>query len=589
MQLPNAVCHLKGLSHLMIEWFMPDPHESHATCGQHAALNSSQQYTVHHEADRLIQLPAQLSALSGLQEVSLMGDVSGASALAALSDLPRLRALVLGPGQLDMHALLGLGSSVLNRLHHLELRQQGKWDARILAATLHHLTQLKQLVIQELNPRVGAAATWQHLEQHMHVPPEEMLRSEDIAPLAASLASLTWHTGAWRMNYGTGLLARDGSAPWLGTLTTLRQLAVHGLPGPTPKRQPVLEYLDSSLTSCARLEDISIVGCGIPILPRRMIVLSRLRSVTIDTYVTARRVVSTTPEALAPLAGCRGLRCLMLAGCELQQLPVWLSCLTHLEQLKLPRNCIQALPNSPGLGGPPGVTDLDLSANRLRCVPASISHLSKLVNLNLSNNYLSDVPCDIWSLPVLQCLSVADNMLCSLPAMPVGDAGCSNGLRCLDASNNQLSILPASLSRLTGLQSLQLSHNHIRALPEGTLTALRGLTSLNVAGNYITRLPQALTALQHLEVLHAEGNYMQHAPSWVSKVSTLRQICVGQPKEVKVRAEHPCLLLAAKDLIMGILMDAAESVKSKLQEDVNLSYNINVPSHSDYGFAVASC
>jgi hypothetical protein len=98
----------------------------------------------------VVRLPSQFSNLIHLQQLCLAGSITGASALAPLSALKQLRRLALGPGELDMRALLHLRSTVVQQLQQLVLRQRGPWDARAVAALFSAAQQLEELEVEEL-------------------------------------------------------------------------------------------------------------------------------------------------------------------------------------------------------------------------------------------------------------------------------------------------------------------------------------------------------------------------------------------------------------------------------------------------------
>lgn len=58
---------------------------------------------------------------------------------------------------------------------------------------------------------------------------------------------------------------------------------------------------------------------------------------------------------------------------------------------------------------------LDISQNRLRCLPAQFCQLRELVNLKLDDNQLACLPFHIGRLSKLRFLSAANNQLSGLP------------------------------------------------------------------------------------------------------------------------------------------------------------------------------
>lgn len=86
---------------------------------------------------------------------------------------------------------------------------------------------------------------------------------------------------------------------------------------------------------------------------------------------------------------------------------------------------------------------------------------------------------------------------------------CAGSLRVLVLAENQLAELPCSVSQLSALQSLNLSKNQLRSLPDKAgLWALSRLTSLQLADNHLRKLPGGLAKLQHLLELDVSGNHL---------------------------------------------------------------------------------
>ena len=85
------------------------------------------------------------------------------------------------------------------------------------------------------------------------------------------------------------------------------------------------------------------------------------------------------------------------------------------------------------------LTALDLSNQRLKFIPESISNLTQLEALDLSENQLTDLPESIRNLTLL---------------------------RVLNLNNNRLAALPESISNLTPLTMLSLGNNRLTAIPE---------------------------------------------------------------------------------------------------------------------------
>jgi hypothetical protein len=167
LSLPAAVCQLTGLRSLAVQWRIPAGESSSCTISQAAAaaglpgslvlLNRRRSYEGSPAPDVLLlaepqlRLPQQFSSLCNLQQLELAASFSGSNALAPLLGMSCLQSLALGPGELDVQALLPLAAAgVLWQLQRLVLRQAGAWDARALAGVLAVCDGLQHLEVHEL-------------------------------------------------------------------------------------------------------------------------------------------------------------------------------------------------------------------------------------------------------------------------------------------------------------------------------------------------------------------------------------------------------------------------------------------------------
>jgi len=121
------------------------------------------------------------------------------------------------------------------------------------------------------------------------------------------------------------------------------------------------------------------------------------------------------------------------------------------------------------------------------------------------------------------------------------EAARRSGAKDLDLSGGQLDSeklteLPESLSQLTQLQSLNLSHNQLAALPEsvGRLTQLRGLL---VASNRLKDLPDSFAQLRELRLLSIASNEFISLPKVICRCVNLRSISATNNKITEVPEE----------------------------------------------------
>ena len=119
---------------------------------------------------------------------------------------------------------------------------------------------------------------------------------------------------------------------------------------------------------------------------------------------------------------------------------------------------------------------LDLSANQLRTLPASVFHGLTLVgSLELSANQLRTLPAGmLYGLTLSDGLDLSENQLQTLPA------GMFQGpMAALSLHHNQLTMLPAGVFAGLQVQNLRLDHNQLRVLPAGVFDFLGSTGSLD--------------------------------------------------------------------------------------------------------------
>eukprot|EP00118_Oscarella_pearsei_P009097 m.50340 g.50340 ORF g.50340 m.50340 type:complete len:422 (+) comp34066_c0_seq4:44-1309(+) len=150
---------------------------------------------------------------------------------------------------------------------------------------------------------------------------------------------------------------------------------------------------------------------------------------------------------------------------------------------------------------------LDLSHNKIKALPPSMSHLSGLASFNLACNDLAEFP----------------GCLCDSPF--------SASLKCLDLTDNQLVKLPYHFGKLSGLVVLKLDRNKLQALSP-TFCKLRGLRQFSAASNCLPCLPPNTQSLQ-LDSTDLSGN-----PFMEESCLRIIQNCLGVPtmKEICARA-----------------------------------------------------
>ncbi|NXA38145.1 PHLP1 phosphatase, partial [Eudromia elegans] len=166
-----------------------------------------------------------------------------------------------------------------------------------------------------------------------------------------------------------------------------------------------------------------------------------------------------------------------LSCCSLEQLPANLFYSQDLTHLNLKQNFLRLNPSP--------------STNRAL---SELQRFTKLKSLNLSNNNLGEFPLAVCSIPTLTELNVSCNALRSVPAV-VGDMHKQTFL--LDG--NFLQSLPDELEHMHQLGYLSLSFNEFTDIP-GVIEKLTAMDKLCMSGNCLDTLNlQGLKRMPHIK------------------------------------------------------------------------------------------
>ncbi len=149
-------------------------------------------------------------------------------------------------------------------------------------------------------------------------------------------------------------------------------------------------------------------------------------------------------------------------------------------------------------------TVLDLSSKGLDRLPEEIGALTKLRVLLLSNNKLSVLPQSLEQLHALEELDISFNPALNLSSLSQSFSGFPN-LKSLDMEGCRVLYVPVELKRLTALEYLNMSHNHLKDINDAIMP-LKNLTLLNVAFNHLDSVSAPLGLLPNLQKLDVSNN-----------------------------------------------------------------------------------
>ena len=211
---------------------------------------------------------------------------------------------------------------------------------------------------------------------------------------------------------------------------------------------------------------------------------------------------------------------------QLRLLPAEIRKLTNLTKLDLSGNQLKRLPVE--IGELTNLTKLDLYGNQLKRLPVEIGDLTNLTVLNLSGNQLERLPVEIGDLTNLTVLYLSGNQLERLP-VEIGDL---TNLTVLSLSGNQLKRLPVEIGELTNLTELDLSGNQLERLPV-EIGELTNLTVLYLSGNKLETLPAEIGELTNLTVLNLSENKLETLPAEIGELKNLTELDLSEnPLEI---------------------------------------------------------
>lgn len=170
---------------------------------------------------------------------------------------------------------------------------------------------------------------------------------------------------------------------------------------------------------------------------------------------------------------------------------------------------------------------LDITKNRLECLPPDFVLLSQLSDLHLSENCVESLPDNLGDMQALCLIKLDMNHLCSLPE----SIGKLHRVTELLVYDNMLDAIPSTLFQMQSLEMLNLDRNHLFEIPSTVSHSLiahehliktllptlqvgqcKNLHVLSLRENEIGDLPEELGNLSKLKVLDIVGNRIKCLP-----------------------------------------------------------------------------
>uniref|UniRef100_A0A3B4HCA6 Leucine-rich repeat protein SHOC-2 n=1 Tax=Pundamilia nyererei TaxID=303518 RepID=A0A3B4HCA6_9CICH len=285
---------------------------------------------------------------------------------------------------------------------------------------------------------------------------------------------------------------------------------------------PVLEKLGGMERLCLAGNKLSVLDlAGLQWLSARYIDLrlNQLQKATVADVEQLAHIVhldlrDTGLDELDVSSLCK----LELLRCDRNTLALLRVCGHALKSLHAAHNKLKQLEVHPV---PENLTVLDLSWNKLGCVPDWVWESSRLEVLDISHNCVTELPVRLLSSGSLRKLLAGWNDVCQLDERLE-----RSQLEVLDLQHNHLTELPHNLFiKAQSLRYLNVSANKLEDLPAASLSedAFSSLQELYVTNNSLTdKCISLLTGHGHLRVLHLAYNQLQTFTA--SKLAQLEQL-----------------------------------------------------------------
>lgn len=181
-----------------------------------------------------------------------------------------------------------------------------------------------------------------------------------------------------------------------------------------------------------------------------------------------------------------------------------------------------------------------------------------MTNANLSNNTLASVPASLLQLNKLKKLNLSHNRINCLPNV----SQWSPSLSMVDLSSNSLVSIPASLLQLSKLEKLNLSRNRINCFPDVPQWS-PSLSMVDLSNNHLSSLPMNISA-SGLTTLYLGCNRFDSVPLCICTFTTLTCLELSGNPNLKKLPYEMCMLAKLKELYLNGLKRLKEPPRAFL-------------------------
>lgn len=229
---------------------------------------------------------------------------------------------------------------------------------------------------------------------------------------------------------------------------------------------------------------------------------------------------------LAALKTKKHFKKLILFNCEIDFVPKSIVEIKQLNTLDLSKNKIKSLPST--ISGLLELKYLRLYNNRnFNIIPKDIGDLKNLELLDFAGTNVKEIPKSIGSCKKLVHLTGNASKIQGLPS-EIGDC---KFLKYINLGHNSLTKIPEEIGNLP-LEFLVLSGNKIKQLPK-SLSKLENLWYLSLAKNNLSSFPDEILSLENLVNLTLNGNRIIQIPFELSENQSLISLVLDDKEELK--------------------------------------------------------
>ena len=309
----------------------------------------------------------------------------------------------------------------------------------------------------------------------------------------------------------------------------------------TPFRVPTL-LSDSVAKTCT---DLVLAACEMEELPPLIGMYYLLRSLDLS----GNKLEEIPPD----IGSCYSLTFLNVSSNLLKAIPEEIGQLIHLEKFYAFSNRLSSLPDT--IGKMP-LLELNVFNNKILKLPESIGELSLTTDMNLSANVVMQVPSEAMaSWTCVQVLNLYDCRIMKMASIAhlvnieelrlfnnnleeVPEIGVKlEKLKIIELNKNRIGVLP--LEFFTGLKSLErivLNNNNIETVPVGINCPK--LESFLISQNSLTELPPDLPLWPALRVLFVNANSLQKLPETFIQNTWIERINLARNSKCTIPSKH---------------------------------------------------